>query len=317
MTYSWDRLLIDPKPGPRSLSTSAGLHDSPPNVWEVTPTTSPVPPAGSTLPRLADELPARAAPPRPARGTRTRRADHGRRELLRRRSARPGRRRRRRPDRPAPTPVCAAPSPINSASPPASPPVYPPESSSPEPGLDGELPPRRRHPTPGRSRRRVPARPRRCRRQARPACLPLAPLRSLRSACRSRGRRSRGRSSRSATAVTASTSAAETTTVSHGSTPNAASSIDTRAAHLADCRLVRRGAADQPRPDRHLRDRLRDPKGGPPSADHGAAPTAADLPAIDEHAATAAAHTATTSASADSPNSSALAPRRSTPNSPA
>ena len=59
MTYSWDRLLVDPKPGPRVAADFVGLRTPAPNVWEVTHTTSPIPPAGSTLPRLAVELPVR------------------------------------------------------------------------------------------------------------------------------------------------------------------------------------------------------------------------------------------------------------------
>jgi hypothetical protein len=57
-TYAWDRLLIDPLPGPRSVSDFYGLEQIAPGVWQVTGSTRPVPPAGSLLPRLAAELPA-------------------------------------------------------------------------------------------------------------------------------------------------------------------------------------------------------------------------------------------------------------------
>lgn len=59
MTYAWDRLIIDPLPGPRSASDFTGLRQLAPDVLEILPTTRPIPPAGSTLPRLAAELPAR------------------------------------------------------------------------------------------------------------------------------------------------------------------------------------------------------------------------------------------------------------------
>ncbi|MFJ3661025.1 DUF1152 domain-containing protein [Streptomyces sp. NPDC090119] len=56
-TYAWDRLLIDPLPGPRGAGDFTGLARLTPSVWAVTPETKPIPPAGSTLPRLAVELP--------------------------------------------------------------------------------------------------------------------------------------------------------------------------------------------------------------------------------------------------------------------
>jgi len=59
MTYSWDRLLIDPRPGPRSADDFNCLRELAPGVFEVTEWTRPVAPAGSSLPRLAAELPAR------------------------------------------------------------------------------------------------------------------------------------------------------------------------------------------------------------------------------------------------------------------
>jgi hypothetical protein len=69
MTYSWDRLLIDPVPGPRSVSDFTGLDDVAPGVHRITPTTTPRPPAGSSLPRLAAELPAQLLLLDPACGT--------------------------------------------------------------------------------------------------------------------------------------------------------------------------------------------------------------------------------------------------------
>ena len=69
MTYSWDRLLIDPLPGPRAAHDFDGLHELAPIVWEVLGTTSPVPPAGSTLPRLAAELPVQILLLDPSGGT--------------------------------------------------------------------------------------------------------------------------------------------------------------------------------------------------------------------------------------------------------
>jgi hypothetical protein len=59
MTYSWDRLMIDPLPGPRTADDFTGLRELAPNVLEVLPSTRPIPPAGSSLPRLAAELPTR------------------------------------------------------------------------------------------------------------------------------------------------------------------------------------------------------------------------------------------------------------------
>lgn len=59
MTYSWDRLLVDPVPGPRTVPDFDGLDTPAPGIHEVTAATTPRPPAGSSLPRLADELPAR------------------------------------------------------------------------------------------------------------------------------------------------------------------------------------------------------------------------------------------------------------------
>ncbi|GAB2806751.1 hypothetical protein GCM10027091_43760 [Streptomyces daliensis] len=57
LTYSWDRLLIDPAPGPRSPRDFTGLRPLTPSVQAVPAGAAPVAPAGSTLPRLADVLP--------------------------------------------------------------------------------------------------------------------------------------------------------------------------------------------------------------------------------------------------------------------
>ncbi|MQA11110.1 MAG: DUF1152 domain-containing protein [Pseudonocardiaceae bacterium] len=58
-TYAWDRLLIDPLPGPRSIDDFDGLTMHTATVAEITPDTAPRAPAGSTLPRLAGEIDAR------------------------------------------------------------------------------------------------------------------------------------------------------------------------------------------------------------------------------------------------------------------
>ncbi|MFG2651734.1 DUF1152 domain-containing protein [Streptomyces sp. NPDC048436] len=57
LTYAWDRLLIDPVPGPRGPDNFTGLEQLTPAVWEVPADARPIAPAGSTLPRLAAELP--------------------------------------------------------------------------------------------------------------------------------------------------------------------------------------------------------------------------------------------------------------------
>ncbi|MFE7170075.1 DUF1152 domain-containing protein [Streptomyces sp. NPDC057616] len=57
LTYAWDRLLVDPVPGPRGAENFTGLEPITPAVWSVPADARPIPPAGSTLPRLAEELP--------------------------------------------------------------------------------------------------------------------------------------------------------------------------------------------------------------------------------------------------------------------
>jgi hypothetical protein len=55
-TLAWDRLIVNPLPGPRSAADLTGL-DGRRGYDLVTAASRPVPPAGSTLPRLASELP--------------------------------------------------------------------------------------------------------------------------------------------------------------------------------------------------------------------------------------------------------------------
>ncbi|MFJ4785697.1 DUF1152 domain-containing protein [Streptomyces sp. NPDC088794] len=57
LTYAWDRLLVDPVPGPRNPSDFTGLAPVTQLVWSVPAEARPIAPAGSTLPRLAAELP--------------------------------------------------------------------------------------------------------------------------------------------------------------------------------------------------------------------------------------------------------------------
>ncbi|MGW2824131.1 DUF1152 domain-containing protein [Streptomyces sp. NPDC001443] len=57
LTYAWDRLLIDPVPGPRGPDNFTGLEPVTHAVWSVPASARPIAPAGSTLPRLAAELP--------------------------------------------------------------------------------------------------------------------------------------------------------------------------------------------------------------------------------------------------------------------
>ncbi|MCN9240107.1 DUF1152 domain-containing protein [Streptomyces sp. RY43-2] len=57
LTYAWERLVVDPVPGPRGAADFTGLEQITPAVRAVPPGASPLAPAGSTLPRLAAELP--------------------------------------------------------------------------------------------------------------------------------------------------------------------------------------------------------------------------------------------------------------------
>jgi hypothetical protein len=56
LTYAWDRLVVDPVPGPRGPGNFSGLLRLTPNVHAVPADARPIAPAGSTLPRLAAEL---------------------------------------------------------------------------------------------------------------------------------------------------------------------------------------------------------------------------------------------------------------------
>jgi len=69
-TYAWDRLLVDPLAGPRSPEDFDGLYRVGRHNFEVVAETTPRPPAGSTLPRLAQVLPARLMLLDPYGGTR-------------------------------------------------------------------------------------------------------------------------------------------------------------------------------------------------------------------------------------------------------
>ncbi|MEU8528440.1 MULTISPECIES: DUF1152 domain-containing protein [Streptomyces] len=57
LSYSWERLVVDPVPGPRAERDFTGLRPLTARVSQITATSSAVAPAGSTLPRLAHELP--------------------------------------------------------------------------------------------------------------------------------------------------------------------------------------------------------------------------------------------------------------------
>ncbi|MFE2728784.1 DUF1152 domain-containing protein [Kitasatospora sp. NPDC059327] len=57
LTYSWERLVVDPLPGPRGRAHLTGLRTPLPHLDLVTARTAPIPPAGSSLPRLAADLP--------------------------------------------------------------------------------------------------------------------------------------------------------------------------------------------------------------------------------------------------------------------
>jgi hypothetical protein len=58
-TMAWDRLIVDPLPGPRRAGDFTGLVAHGPDCLEVTSDSRAIPPAGSLLPMLASALPAR------------------------------------------------------------------------------------------------------------------------------------------------------------------------------------------------------------------------------------------------------------------
>jgi hypothetical protein len=57
-TFSWDRLMVDPVPGPRGRDWFTGLRPVGGHNFQVTPGSAVRAPAGSLLPHLAAELPA-------------------------------------------------------------------------------------------------------------------------------------------------------------------------------------------------------------------------------------------------------------------
>ncbi|MFF4325583.1 DUF1152 domain-containing protein [Streptomyces sp. NPDC001591] len=57
LSYSWERLVVDPIPGPRRERDFTGVRPLTPQVSRITSGSATVAPAGSTLPRLAGELP--------------------------------------------------------------------------------------------------------------------------------------------------------------------------------------------------------------------------------------------------------------------
>ena len=68
LTFSWERLMIDPLPGPRSAADFDGLSELSAGLFELTSRSAARPPAGSSLPRLAAELSSRIFLLDPSRG---------------------------------------------------------------------------------------------------------------------------------------------------------------------------------------------------------------------------------------------------------
>ncbi|MFF7176912.1 DUF1152 domain-containing protein [Streptomyces sp. NPDC008121] len=56
LTYAWERLVVDPVPGPRGAADFTGAPTPAPSLTLITPQTTPNAPAGSLLPRLAAHL---------------------------------------------------------------------------------------------------------------------------------------------------------------------------------------------------------------------------------------------------------------------
>jgi hypothetical protein len=67
-TWAWDRLSVDPLPGPRGFADFEGLENPADLVYVITADTRPIPPSGSTLPALADALDADLVLLDPGRG---------------------------------------------------------------------------------------------------------------------------------------------------------------------------------------------------------------------------------------------------------
>lgn len=70
LTYAWERLVVDPVPGPRRTADFTGTEPVGSGLALVTPHTAPISPAGSLIPRLAAELGPRLGLLDPYEGTR-------------------------------------------------------------------------------------------------------------------------------------------------------------------------------------------------------------------------------------------------------
>jgi hypothetical protein len=68
-TWAWERLLVDPLPGPRGRADFRGLTAPAPDVRVISGSVTAVPPAGSLLPATADALGATLVLLDPAQGT--------------------------------------------------------------------------------------------------------------------------------------------------------------------------------------------------------------------------------------------------------
>ncbi|MFF5426332.1 MULTISPECIES: DUF1152 domain-containing protein [unclassified Streptomyces] len=56
LTYAWERLVVDPVPGPRGAADFTGTLTPAPDLTLITPRAAPKAPAGSLLPRLSAQL---------------------------------------------------------------------------------------------------------------------------------------------------------------------------------------------------------------------------------------------------------------------
>lgn len=70
LTYAWERLVVDPVPGPRRATDFTGTETAAPGLVLLTPASAPVAPAGSLLPRLSGGLRPRLGLLDPYDGTR-------------------------------------------------------------------------------------------------------------------------------------------------------------------------------------------------------------------------------------------------------